>query len=192
MTGNELIDNLEGITIDNISIVEKKIRPLSEDQQNWKPNPSTWSLNEIFAHLNSYARFYHQAFETAIDSTKFKSPTKNFLSSPLGKAAWNSMKLGRAKNVKRKFKSPRSYNPSFSSEILVGKDWKDFIQHQNKLLDLFSKAKLVNIKRTKIPLSISKIIKFRLGDAFNFVVYHNERHVQQALNLLNHRHFPKK
>jgi hypothetical protein len=47
------------------------------------------------------------------------------------------------------------------------------------------------IKGSKIAnISISKIIRLRLGDALLFVVYHNERHVQQAKNLLKHPKFP--
>ncbi len=192
MTGNELIDNLVTLTKENTSTVEKRVNRLTKTQLNWKPNPSTWSLNEIFAHLNAYANFYHDAFERAIAQTKFKTPTKNFVSSPLGKAAWSSMKLGRANNVKRKFKAVSAYNPSFTPELVSGEDSAAFIQHQQELLLIFEKARAISIKRTKTPLSISKIIKFRLGDAFCFVVFHNERHVHQALNLLNHRHFPNK
>ena len=192
MTGNELIDNLVSITKENISLVEKRVNRLTKNQLNWKPNPSTWSLNEIFAHLNSYATFYHEAFDGVILQTKFKTPTKNFVSSPLGKAAWSSMKLGRANNVKRKFKAVSAYNPSIATELVSGEDSTAFIAHQQELLLIFDKARAVSVKRTKTPLSISKIIKFRLGDAFYFVVFHNERHVHQALNLLNHRHFPSK
>ena len=54
-----------------------------------------------------------------------------------------------------------------------------------------SVSEKVNIRKVKIPISISKIIRLRLGDALLFVVYHNERHVQQALNVLNNPNFPK-
>ncbi|MFN5911333.1 MAG: DinB family protein, partial [Bacteroidota bacterium] len=58
-------------------------------------------------------------------------------------------------------------------------------------LSIFELARSVNIRKAKIPISISKIIRFRLGDAFLYVVYHNERHLQQAINILDHPRFPK-
>jgi hypothetical protein len=59
------------------------------------------------------------------------------------------------------------------------------------LIHIFDLSSTVNIRKVKIPISISKIIRFRLGDALLYVVYHNQRHFQQALNILNHPKFPK-
>lgn len=192
MTGNELLDSLQTITKANKTFVEKKVMHLSDEQLNWKPSPTIWSMNEIFAHLNEYASYYHPTFEKVIGKTKFRKPTQNFLSTPLGSAAWKSMKLGKARNVKRKFKALSSLNPTSSPELVKGSDQKVFLEGQVELERILELARTINIKRAKTALQISKIIKFRLGDAMNFVVYHNERHIQQAKNLLDHKQFPKK
>ena len=34
--------------------------------------------------------------------------------------------------------------------------------------------------KTKTAISISKLIKLRLGDTFRVLIYHNERHIKQA------------
>lgn len=192
MTGNQVIDSLVAITQTNLAQIEKKMKHLSSEQLSWKPQADTWSLNEIFAHLNEYARFYHSTFQKRMAQTKLRQPCAHFVSSPLGRAAWKSMKLGRANNIKRKFKALSAYNPSLQKALVQGNDWQLFYENQSELLSLLDEARKVNIKRIKTALSISKIIKFRLGDAMMFVVYHNERHVQQALNLLAHPQFPKK
>lgn len=101
------------------------------------------------------------------------------------------MKLGNLQNVKRKMKSPRSYNPVFHPEIVNDSAINDFQEGQNELLGIIRDAAAINIRKAKIPISISKIIRLRFGDALLFVVYHNERHVQQALNLIDHPKFPK-
>jgi hypothetical protein len=101
------------------------------------------------------------------------------------------MQLGVAKNIKRKFNAPRNYNPSVNKSLLNDDSVPFFIQSQKELMDIIDKAKFVNIQRVKVPISISKFIRLRLGDALLFVIYHNERHVYQALNLLQHRAFPK-
>lgn len=192
MTGIELIDDLKKLTSENLVKIEKKIKHLSTDQLNWKPAADSWSLNEIFAHLNEYARFYHNAFKSKIERTKFRRPTQNFTSSPLGRAAWKSMKLGNAKNVKRKFRALSTYNPSSTPSLLTGDDFNLFLKKQAELLEILESAKVINIRKAKAPISLSKIIKFRMGDAFYFVVYHNERHIQQALNVISNSKFPKK
>jgi len=189
---NEMFQELSVITHTSITFVQKKLSRLSEGQLKWKPNSSTWSLNEILAHLNIYSAYYHPVFIDKIEKTRFKTAREKFLPSPLGKSAWKSMKLGRAKNVKRKFKAPKNYNPTFNPELLDGNEVQNFIDHQNKFLKIVELAKEVNLRKVKVPISISKIIRLRLGDALMFVAYHNERHVQQAMNLMEHRGFPKK
>lgn len=192
MTTLELFQESESITKSNLDLVRKYLTRLSDIQLTWKPAESIWSINEIFAHLNEYAAFYHPAFTKKIASTRFREPKASFISSPLGKSAWKSMQLGQLKNVKRKFNAPKSYNPMFQKELVKGDDVSVFETFQNELLQILDSAKSVNIQRAKVSTSISKFVRLRLGDAFLFVIYHNQRHVQQALNLMNHRAFPTK
>ncbi len=192
MTGDQLIDKLQTITAENILFVEKKIPHLSESQLNWRPHSSSWSLNEVFSHLNEYAAFYHVSFKKTIEKTRYRIPTLNFISSPLGAAAWKSMKLGKAKNIKRKYHAVKTYNPSLNPDLVKGNDWAIFLEGQKELIELMDNARSINLRKAKTALSVSKIIKFRLGDALSFVIYHDERHIQQVKNLLAHSNFPKK
>lgn len=188
----ELIENLSHITQNNIDLVQKKCVHLGDNQLQWRAKQGSWSISEVLSHLNSYSSYYHNSFKERISKTKFKSIKENFVSSPLGKSAWKSMKLGRANNVKRKFKAPKNYNPSNNPE-LIGEDPVNlFLEEQNDLLHILESAKSVNLKKVKIKISISKIVRLRLGDALMFVIYHNERHIQQIKNILSHPNFPKK
>jgi uncharacterized damage-inducible protein DinB len=192
MTSTDLLKEVRTITQNNLDVLKKKFMHLSNEQKNWKPSEYAWNVQEIFAHLNQYATFYHDAFLNRINKTRFKEPKELYQSSPLGRSAWNSMKLGNAKNVKRKFKAARNYNPTFEASLVHENDIQLFENGQKDLLEIIDKANNVNIRKVKVPISMSKIIKLRLGDALLFVVYHNERHVQQALNVLSHQNFPKK
>ena len=192
MTTQELINETKSITQSNIDFLRKKIRLLSSQQLKWRPNEQSWSILEIFAHLNEYARFYHNVFKSKIDSTKYKEPKPNFISSPLGKSAWKAMKLGSLNNVKRKFKSPKEFNPSSIPQLISGSDHLSFEENQIELLKIIDLSACVNLQRVKIPISISKFIRLRLGDTLIWITYHNERHVQQVINLMKHRAFPVK
>ena len=192
MTSAELFFESETITNNNLDFIQKNVAKLSENQINWKPSENTWSLLEIFAHLNEYAAFYHPAFTKKISLTRYRNPRINFISSPLGKSAWKSMQLGQLKNIKRKFNAARNFNPIFNKELVKGDDIQIFKRFQEELLTILESAKSVNIQRAKVPTSISKFVRLRLGDAFLFVIYHNQRHIQQAMNLMSHRAFPTK
>jgi len=192
MTTKQLIDDIRAITLHNLEVIRKKVVYLNEEQKSWKINENSWSLNEIFAHMNEYAKFYHATFKDKIENTRFKEPKIIFTSSPLGRSAWQSMKLGNAKNIKRKFKSPKASNPVFDISLLTGNEISDFDKGQEEFLKIIDDSEKVNLRKVKVPISISKIIRFRLGDAMLFVSFHNERHVQQALNVIAHPNFPKK
>lgn len=191
MTTAELIQIVTKITQENIDSIDKYVSELSDEQLKWRPNPGVWNVSEILSHLNEYSRYYHPTFTKKIKNTRFTSTKEAFVSSPLGRSAWKSMKLGNAKNIKRKFKAQKGYNPSIDSSLITGREFEDYIKHQGDLQELFNIAQTVNLKRVKIPISISKIVRLRLGDALLFVVYHNQRHVQQVINLVKHSNFPK-
>lgn len=191
MTSTELLTEVRSITQANLEVLKTRFASLSDEQIRWKPLENSWNIQEVFAHLNKFAGYYHETFKKCIQKTRFKTPSENFISSPLGRSAWASMKLGNANNVKRKFKAQRLNNPMFEKSLISGQDTQDLIKHLNELNYIFDLSSTVNIRKVKIPISISKIIRFRLGDALLYVVYHNQRHVQQALNVLNHPKFPK-
>jgi hypothetical protein len=181
---DELLGDLTSITERNLQFIGRQLRGLSSAQMNWKKDNKTWSVNEILAHLNAYASYYNKTLALRISGTRHREKSEKFVSSPLGRSAWSSMKLGNAQNIKRTIRSPKMYNPSVNPTLLSGNELDTFEQGQLELLDIIKEASKVNLKKVKIPISISKIIRLRLGDALMFVVYHNERHVQQIKNVL--------
>lgn len=185
-----LLATLSDITSE-ISSKLQTFAGLTTEQRNWQPSAEVWSVNHIFAHLNQYAEYYHATIEKKLAKTRFRDPKPLFISSPLGRASWRAMKLGNAHNVKRKMKSPRDYNPLLNGKSIRDNEIELFLAQQERMMRILELASGVNIRKVKIPLSISKIIKFRLGDCLQFVIYHNERHLQQALNITKHPRFPK-
>ncbi len=192
MTTKEIVQIVQNITHENIEVLNSTVSKMSENQLNWVPNPGVWSIAQVLAHLNEYGRYYYPTFERKIDNTRFKSTKEAFMSSPLGRSAWKSMKLGNANNIKRKFRAQKSYNPSLDPSLVKGDEVSTFIEQQNSFLSIIEKAQTVNFRRVKIPISISKIVRLRLGDALLFVAYHNQRHIQQIKNLIASPNFPKK
>ena len=78
----------------------------------------------------------------------------------------------------RKIKTFKDKNPANSKLDITSID--NFIIGQKNMLKLIEKARKINLQKTKTNISISKIIKLRLGDTLRFVIYHYERHIIQA------------
>ena len=60
---------------------------------------------------------------------------------------------------------------------------KEFIAGQDKLLQLLDRAKGKDLAKIHIPITLTKLIKLRLGDTFRFLIAHEQRHMIQARNM---------
>ncbi|MBW7869065.1 MAG: DinB family protein [Brumimicrobium sp.] len=189
---DELLFRLRRITEDNMTFVSKKCRHLGENQLHWRRTKDSWNILEVLAHLNSLVNFYHPLILNKIKKTKFTTPSDTFVSSQLGRSAWKSIQLGRANNIKRKFRAQRTHNPTILPELVEKNTIEKFEKNQLELLNILDLAKHVNLKKAKVPISFSRIVRLRLGDVLQFVIYHNERHIQQIKNILENKNFPDK
>lgn len=186
----QLLEELLTITKRLQIEVKEKFLSLNEGQLAWRPRPDAWSIADCLAHLNKYSRYYNKTFRTKMDEMP-ETPSTTFTSSHLGRTMYRTMKLGKKNNIRKKMRAPKGYNPIQNPEIIGSEPVAEFIRHSDGLIDVLNRAKESNLKKIKIPISISKIVKLRLGDALAFVVYHNERHVLQAEKVANNPNFPK-
>lgn len=191
MYTSQLVSQIEEISTKNRLFIDSKIKSLSNKQIVWKPTTENWNIVEILAHCNAYLNYYIPLIDKAIQTTKFQDSKSQFISSPLGAATWKSIKLGSEKNLKRKFQSPKKFNPSVHKELIIEDLLNHFYASKTKFHELIECSKNVNLQRVKIPVSFSNFIRLRLGDILLFISYHEERHMNQINNLLIHRGFPK-
>jgi hypothetical protein len=56
----------------------------------------------------------------------------------------------------------------------------EFVGHQTQLLALLTQAGQATLNRKVIPVEFLKLLRLRLGEALEFMVVHQQRHVQQA------------
>ena len=102
----------------------------------------------------------------------------------------NSMKPNEDGVIRFKMKTMKRMEPS-KSNIDPRKLFSEFESYQKNMLILIEKSKYYNINKIKITSSIGGIIRFKLGNALRFVIAHNQRHIQQAMNVIKHEDFPK-
>lgn len=161
-------------TTETLIDAARKFRLLTTAQLNHKQSPDSWSVLECLEHLNLYGDYYLPAIERQMLADAKATPDANFRSGIIGDYFANLMK----KTKGHKMKSPADKNPSNSVLSITTID--RFIKQQELLKSLLQQSRTVNLKHVRVPVSISKLIRLRLGDTFRFVVYHNERHVAQA------------
>lgn len=145
-----------------------------------KPGPDKWSANQCLAHLNEYGRYYLPLIEKAIDeyTASGKDPAIEFKAGWLGNY-FTGMMLNNADGTPvKKMSAPKAYSPETNNDSFAV--IAEFIEQQEKMLLLLRKAKKVDMGAIRIPISIAKFIKLKLGDTFLFLVAHNYRHILQA------------
>ncbi len=173
MKSLELIQTLTASTHDIINRVQK-LKDLSLDELNARPSQESWSILECLEHLNLYGDFYIPEISKRMENSLKDSDTI-FKSGLLGNYFANSMKPKLKLNKMKTFKDK---NPAGSrlDESVIDR----FLDQQDQMLALLGQAKSKNLTKVKTAITISTLIKLRLGDTFRVIVYHNERHLIQA------------
>jgi len=170
-----LISELIETTRQNLNFAET-LKTKSNGQLNWKENRESWSILECLEHLNLYGDFYLPEIEKTIDNAKSKGELV-FKSGIIGNYFAESM-LPKAKlNKMKTFKDKNPLNSLLDRDTI-----NRFINQQIKMLDLLDKAQTVSLNKEKTPITLTKLIKLKLGDTFRFVINHNIRHIQQIEN----------
>ena len=74
----------------------------------------------------------------------------------------------------------KAYSPDKSVNVETA--FGEFLEHQHKLFHLLELARRRDLNAVRVPVSISKLIRFKLGDTFRFLIAHEQRHMIQARN----------
>jgi hypothetical protein len=172
-----LIENLLNQTESSLKkAIEWQLIPHSQFAR--KPSTEGWSANECLQHLNSYGRFYLPAIENALSKSQVVESTPKFSTGWLGNYFTKLMMPDVDGKVSKKMKSPKDHSPKtiIESHLVIS----EFIDQQEKLLQLLRKAKGVDLNKNRVGISIAPFIKLKLGDVLMFLIAHIVRHTQQA------------
>lgn len=169
----QLIDELKKITEENMQFA-KTLLNQSDEKLNFRSSEKSWSILECIEHLNRYGKFYIPEINKRIKDSDTKS-TEVFSSGVLGNYFAKSMLPKENLNKMKTFKSMNPIHSSLDKNVLI-----EFISQQKQMINLLNNAENVDLNKVKTSISISNLIKLKLGDTFRFVIYHNLRHIEQA------------
>lgn len=189
-----LLQQLEKLTNRLSEIVARDFTSLSAEQLNWKPNSDRWSIAECLLHLNYFSKYYFPATKNGIvQAQKRKTkPNTTFKSSWWGNRMVEGVQLLPSNQAKKLLECPIKYDPTFqdASQIDGHQIVNVFLENQTALLEMLVTAKEVNIQKTKISVAFYGFLSIPLGNMFQYIIYHNERHIVQAQRVHYHDHFP--
>ena len=177
LSAKKLIQNLLETTRANINTVEL-LKKQPTNILNWKPDTESWSILECIEHLNRYADFYIPEITNKINASKHKK-AEVFKSNWLGKYFSKSVSYHEDLNKMKTFKVMNPLGSTLDTKTL-----DKFIDQQHQIIELLNKSIDINLDKTKTAISISKLIKLKLGDTFRVLIYHNQRHMKQAEKIL--------
>ena len=175
MTTTAFLAALSQATRQLLATVHTEFLPLELAQLNQQPAPGAWSILECLEHLNRYSRYYNPRLAQALAQPAALAAEAEVGYSWLGRKFIGLMEPGNSK----KAKTLQRMNPRGSRlgrEVLA-----ELTQQQEQLLELLARAQPADLNRKAVPVEFLKLLKMRLGETFEFVVLHEQRHVQQAL-----------
>ena len=171
---NDLIERTKGV----LNEAEQFLQ-LPVDDSNWRATAKSRSILECIEHLNRYGDFYLPEIGNRMKQGKKENDSSVFKSGFLGNYFAKSMLPKEKLNKMNTFKSMNPLGSQLDKMTLT-----KFIDQQKTMLDLLNQARTINLTKMKTSISISNFIKLRLGDTFRVVIYHNQRHMVQAKNVL--------
>ena len=190
MSSNTEVD-LRGLITEMTVIADNALLTfgnLTASQLDWKPSAEAWSIGQCFDHLIAANTAYIPIIEQVLTGTKQSTTWEKIplLPTLFGKLLIKYL----SPQSTRKLKAPEVFKPSSSSidEGIINR----FIELQKRMMLLMKGTEGFNPGQIKITSPALRFITYSLMDAYQIVVVHEKRHVQQAERVLAAEGFPGK
>lgn len=140
-----------------------------------------WGVSQCLSHLNSYGQYYLPRLGKVIDQQQNNSSSNTFSPSWLG--AYLTRMIN-PDSTKKKYKAVPKHQPNNApGHATVA----EFIDQQEELIRLLRAVAHTNPNAGRISISVMPLLWLSIGDVLQFMVFHNERHIRQAVRSLNGR-----
>ncbi len=185
MDSNTFLDDQISAVGEIKRCAETNFSHLSDHQFDWQPKPGKWSISQNFEHLSITSQAYLNEIREAIKlGMNQKKISRDFQYSLKGKWFIKMMEPG----SRFKLKTFKKIEPGIDFK---GKESLDrFLTVQDEILNFLNEAYSVDLKSMKIQSPIFPMLNFRLGEAFEVILAHERRHLNQALNVTKTLEFP--
>ena len=167
--------------------VQSEFSTISLQQLNWKPSPESWSIAQCLEHLIISHSTYFSALKKITEGIYQMSFWERH--SPFSGICGRLLKDQLREQPKKKLIAPKIIRPP-TSEIN-----EEIIDRYHESLDRFlqyiSDCRNVDINTTMITSPAIRMVTYSLRDAFQFLIQHEHRHINQATRVKRNDNFPK-
>lgn len=172
-------DLLEKLKADTRQVILQTNQLLQQDPDMLlhQPAEGKWSIAQIIEHLNSYGRYYLPLIRRTINNGAY-SASSAYTPGWLGDYFTRLMLPKSTGEITNKMKAPKGHRPK--SDLDSKAVLEEFLEQQQLLLELLTDAEKTHLGKVRIPISLSRFIRLKLGDTFRFIIAHHQRHFVQA------------
>jgi DinB superfamily len=153
------------------------------EQLNWKSSEKTWSIGQCLDHLI----LSHSSYFSTLKSVFKMSFWEKY--SPFSRRCGQILKAQVQEKVRKKFTAPKIIRPANNKIGLA--IIESYHKNLYTFLDYISNCKNIDINKTIITSPTISIITYSLRDAFQFLLQHEHRHINQAIRINENTGFLK-
>lgn len=185
MSSHQLIQESIKTTQLNIQKAVNSFSTLSDNQLNWKPSSDSWSVGECLSHLINSNRLYFIKFQSIFKTNNCTEAIDfPYAQTFAGKMITKGVDPANIKKTK-------TFKPFFPDVSKIKKNiLDDYTNSSNEFITLANKMKCLDLKKIKLSSPVNILLRMNLGDPLIFIPKHDERHLNQAERVKNHKHFP--
>lgn len=164
---------------------------LAPAQMIWRPMPRVWSIGECLEHLVVTAEEFYQQMRPALAREPRMSAGAG---AAVVSGSWRPSLAGRLilkaldPVARRRVRSPQIFVPSpIPRPALL----EAFLAGQDELIAMMRAADGLDLTRVRVHSPAGACIRIHLGDAFEMLICHAERHLAQAERVAGEPNFPR-
>lgn len=146
---------------------------LSPEQLNTRPAPKEWGIAHCLEHLTVTLKLYHPYLEGALEKAEQKGGTNPPEYRPGCFARWF---FGFLKPGTRRVPAPKKFRPVDDPPPGAVERFRTELEGYQALL---TRADRVNVNGTKFRSPITPLFRFSIGEGFELMVLHQDRHLDQ-------------
>lgn len=149
---------------------------LTEEQFNWRPAAGEWSIEECLAHLVIVGHVQVRTITGAVDLGLARGIKG---SGPFEYGHIDRFIVGLAEPpVRTPLPAPRRFQPLHGQPVTAV--LPTFTHIQDMFLFQLDRAEGLDLRRIRVPSTITRWVKMSLGAIFQLAAAHERRHIEQA------------
>lgn len=176
-----LLDELAAAAQLNVDTVTHTFAPLPDEALLWKPAADRWSIAECLQHLNLTNRHYVEAAQRALAEAPPSGPAEAYTPTWAGRQLYTRMHPDRIDNRVKTFGILTPASADLDAQAVLA----EYLTRAGQTVVLIGESRAVDLGRIRVPSALVRMLRFKLGDVLQLVVYHDQRHLLQARRVLD-------